>query len=293
MSYTYLLEQGAEFSAECFSDIAPSVLSRLTVTADACCTNDSETACCLGSQCGTISELSTDDLGEASQTSSVEASHVRTSQQPDAAQASQESGQGSGVRWHELSARYDRDTHSWRTHRCLWDEDLPWSLVTLPNWGLMRDGVLYQRPTPEHLTSENESGYWPTPTTRDRKSDAPNRQGGMSLYVAVQKWPTPRALDGEKGARTLTESVKNRVKKGMANLAEAVVFATPTARDWRSGKASQATMERNSRPLSEQVGGLLNPDWVEWLMGWPIGFSALEPLVTDRFQQWRRSHGDC
>ena len=35
--------------------------------------------------------------------------------------------------------------------------------------------------------------------------------------------------------------------------------------------------------------GQLNPPWVEWLMGWPIGWTDLKPLVTDKFrnvQQW-------
>lgn len=50
-------------------------------------------------------------------------------------------------------------------------------------------------------------------------------------------------------------------------------------------------MERNSRPLSEQVGGHLNPPWVEWLMGWPIGWTDLEPLGTDKFRQWCEQHG--
>jgi DNA (cytosine-5)-methyltransferase 1 len=56
--------------------------------------------------------------------------------------------------------------------------------------------------------------------------------------------------------------------------------ATPTARDWRSGKASEETHARNSRPLSEQIGGSLNPTWVEWLMGWPLGWTDLKPLAT-------------
>lgn len=29
----------------------------------------------------------------------------------------------------------------------------------------------------------------------------------------------------------------------------------------------------------------------EWMMGWPTGWSALTALETDKFQQWRRSHG--
>jgi hypothetical protein len=83
-------------------------------------------------------------------------------------------------------------------------------------------------------------------------------------------------------------------------------FPTPSARDGRSGKASEATHDRNSRPLNEvvwrmyttpiadgvghrkrpysqggealslQVGGHLNPTWTEWLMGFPLGWTDLE-----------------
>ena len=37
--------------------------------------------------------------------------------------------------------------------------------------------------------------------------------------------------------------------------------------------------------------GTLNPTWVEWLMGWPLEWTALKPLETARFQQWRHLHG--
>ena len=42
-----------------------------------------------------------------------------------------------------------------------------------------------------------------------------------------------------------------------------------------------------------QAGGQLNPDWVEWLMGWPIGWTDLKPLVMDKFQEWLQAHGTC
>ena len=38
-------------------------------------------------------------------------------------------------------------------------------------------------------------------------------------------------------------------------------------------------------------GGQLNPTWVEWLMGWPLGWTDLKPLETDKFQAWLHSHG--
>jgi len=43
--------------------------------------------------------------------------------------------------------------------------------------------------------------------------------------------------------------------------------------------------------LADQVGGKLNPVWVEWLMGWPLGWTDLKPLGTDKFQQWQQQHG--
>ncbi len=38
--------------------------------------------------------------------------------------------------------------------------------------------------------------------------------------------------------------------------------------------------------------GRLNPSFVEWMMAWPIGASACEPLETDRFRSWLQQHSD-
>lgn len=38
-------------------------------------------------------------------------------------------------------------------------------------------------------------------------------------------------------------------------------------------------------------GGKLNPEWVEWLMGWPIGWTALDSLATAWFRNKPRSLG--
>ena len=39
-----------------------------------------------------------------------------------------------------------------------------------------------------------------------------------------------------------------------------------------------------------RVFGTPTPRNAEWLMGWPIGWTALEPLATDRFRAWLRRH---
>ena len=150
---------------------------------------------------------------------------------------------------------------------------------------------------------------WRTPTVgmlnADRAKDPEyanrKRAKGQTITLADQvKWPTPRARDGQpeglqsgmdRMGKYATCSLPTAValfptptvcgnynRKGASatsgdGLATAVFnCATPTARDWKSGKASQATMERNSRPLSEQVGGSLNPAWVCWLMNWPLNW---------------------
>jgi len=58
---------------------------------------------------------------------------------------------------------------------------------------------------------------------------------------------------------------------------------------------SEAT--RNTPTLTHQARGgdktqpkHLNPMWVEWLMGWPLGWTDLKPLEMDKFQSWQHSH---
>ena len=66
------------------------------------------------------------------------------------------------------------------------------------------------------------------------------------------------------------------------------LWPTPKARDYRSVTGRE---NRDSPDLNTVVGGQLNPNWVEWLMGWPIGWTDLEPLATGRFQEWLDAHG--
>jgi hypothetical protein len=49
----------------------------------------------------------------------------------------------------------------------------------------------------------------------------------------------------------------------------------------------QGNWLRDTTEASEQI----HPEEWEWMMGWPIGWTALEPLATDKFQQWLHAHG--
>jgi hypothetical protein len=67
-------------------------------------------------------------------------------------------------------------------------------------------------------------------------------------------------------------------------------WPTPTA---HNAKETNAPSEhrRNTPTLAAQAGGSLNPTWVEWLMGWPLGWTDLKPLKMDKYQQWQQQHG--
>ena len=48
---------------------------------------------------------------------------------------------------------------------------------------------------------------------------------------------------------------------------------TPVARDWKCGSLAQHK-RRRACPLSDVVGGKLSPAFVEWMMGFPEGWTA-------------------
>jgi len=69
------------------------------------------------------------------------------------------------------------------------------------------------------------------------------------------------------------------------------VFATPQSRDFRTGEGHRWDNPDRSRNLNDQCaatgsGGQLNPGWVEWLLGWPIGWTSLEPITELLWLDW-------
>jgi hypothetical protein len=183
-------------------------------------------------------------------------------------------------------------------------------LVTWPRAGMMRNGKCYQRKhlvrhisgkgpslwrTPQVADSKSaqlQSGYttnlthqvlFPTPLATDAIGGSSNRSPGSShvrpslaRMATGNRWPTPRATDGNHGGPNARDSKGNYALSGAVHH-----WPTPTSSPWKSGKSSEATLQRNSRPLSEiaaqgQASGQLNPTWVEWLMGFPQGWTDLE-----------------
>ena len=77
--------------------------------------------------------------------------------------------------------------------------------------------------------------------------------------------------------------------KGFWSLRRMQTYPTPTCQDAKNN-GSPSQKRRRTPPLNAVCGGPLNPEFVEWLMGWPIGWTDCEPLETGKFLSWLQQH---
>jgi len=98
---------------------------------------------------------------------------------------------------------------------------------------------------------------WPTPKCQNANSPGIHGQGGMDLQTAVAKWPTPKSRDW-KGK---TQRGIHKPEDGLCNTLDC-------------------------------TGGQLNPAWVAWLMGWPIGWISLDPMSKEEMDEWKQQMMD-
>lgn len=336
MSWHFSRALVAEYLGENSLGGEPSAPSNGTHTHGMFWSPDKTTDASIRSRSGMTYKPSTDAHGEAVLMWCLAASPVRTSPPLEKASESLASGPVCGSTWRESSAKYCLASSSWKTHRCLWEEVLEWSSLTLPKWGMMLAGVLWERITPELPTSGTESGSspnfptpyglsanqgqgdgefgkairnWATPCAqmangepeafleRKRRSVARGNSMGVSLtdlnmqVKAAEKgmWPTPQARDHFPPRKPEYIEAKRKEGHGMSNLNDAVahpqMFATPQARDFRTGQTSRWDNPERTRNLNDQIGGQLNPTWVEWLMGWPLGWTDCAASATDKFRE--------
>lgn len=72
-----------------------------------------------------------------------------------------------------------------------------------------------------------------------------------------------------------------------------LALPTPTAKLYGYNKGGAAGRQGKERPSLETMLGGVNIALREWMMGWPIGWTALESLATDRFRTWLTSLPPC
>jgi hypothetical protein len=177
----------------------------------------------------------------------------------------------------------------------LWRVDIPGAMECLPH---LTAGL--------HTSASDGSASpaWQTPVADDcveRKEGKWNSRGEPKLSAQVLMIPTPTVCGNynRKGAsKTSGDGLATFVKK----------WPTPTRRDFRSGKAelnehgvriSKTDGRAHCTCLPEMVFhrenqkdiGTLNPEWTEWLMGFPIGHTELRHSEMPKFRSKPRSRG--
>lgn len=298
---------GAGFSLPDYLDGLRSRRARSTPMPAVSCSDDKPKDTSIPSPSGTTCAPSTADPGGGSSTLSVAGSPARTSRPRVKVQDLPEPVRACGSSISALLARYGLDTSLPKTVPCSVPVASAPSSKDLPAWGMTYAGACWALPMSVPRIFVSECGSWPTPTEADgkggpRKTPRADRNPNKpcDLRSAVCMCPTPRASDGDRGGRG---ELLHWVKTGTPREGQVRrMFNTPTARDWKDGTAEACRNVPVNSLLGRQVhaipphpndqpGGMLNPDWVEWLMGWPIGWTASAALETDRFRQWLASHG--
>jgi hypothetical protein len=261
MSWLFSRALVAEYSAGTCSDGELSAQLSVMDTPHKFWRNDKTMAFSDLSRFGLTCAALTESRGEELLMSYLAGFRAKTSVQPGKALAWPASVPASGEKWRASWAKFDPSTSTWKTAQYSLLEGLESSLGTWPRWGSMQGGESYQQPTPVRLTFGSESGLWPAPVASDTGSRSkPYAQGGTPLSLAVKLWPTPTTMKSTGG---------------------------PALCKWGGAGARKkmATMVSHA-----EMNGPLNPVWVEWLMGWPAGWSDLTPLAMDKFHEWQQQH---
>jgi DNA (cytosine-5)-methyltransferase 1 len=137
------------------------------------------------------------------------------------------------------------------------------------------------------LSNPEIRAMWPTPNTRDWKDSGISQGNRKSPNLGTKvHWPTPTATmmpsEGAVGA------YRRLVDMNVLSVQEAEGMLEASLNPPRMKKWTPQT----EQPMDQKPGGKLNPTWVEWLMGWPLGWTDLKPLEMDKCLYVQQPHGN-
>jgi hypothetical protein len=198
-------------------------------------------------------------------------------------------------------ANYDLNTQSWRMCEVTLVSDSPPFSGKWPASGMTQSGKLFPQPQLVRRIVEIASLSWPTPrnssamsedigTIQERLENGKPYKSRLEEAIALAptpsgNWPTPTASD------VFTDNLKSSQQTdGSVSLGQAVqMWPTPKSTDYKAAviwpqskthSRDMALRETIAERNPEHVGGRLNPTWVEWLMGFPLGWTDLEDSET-------------
>jgi hypothetical protein len=119
--------------------------------------------------------------------------------------------------------------------------------------------------------AEQNHENWPTPRAGNPGSRKPGTGGKILAEEAKKNWATPQSTDGDRAhqIRKRSELSEKAKKGGCRNLREDVFNFGPPA------------PEKSSTSGKNHGSPKLNPNWVEQLMGLPIGWTDLGSWGTE------------
>ena len=289
MSWLYSQALVAEYLGENFLDGEQSAPLNGNPIQQAYCAPDKMTGFSRISRFGMTFKPLTEDLGKELLTLYLADFHAKTLAQQEKAWELTESDQGCGEKWRASFTKYDPDSSSWKTHQCSLLGDLDEFSETWPQWGLMRDGECWEQRTLEQTIRGTEFGLSPNGVDSFHTPNTTGLDGGSNSRKALknrqENWPTPTAHMA-KETNAPSEHLRNT-----PTLTAQVNWPTPRASDYKGATSAEAMSKAAARGFSPNLpeataatvgGGKLNPTWVEWLMGWPLGWTDLKPLETDK-----------
>jgi hypothetical protein len=133
---------------------------------------------------------------------------------------------------------------------------------TWPKWGIMLGGHAMELPMLERRMNESECLLWHTSDCSDRRSPKSKQQGVNNQVKAY--WRTPQSHNGAQGPKSkmFYEKCLKTGQSAITLVDQVKNWPTPAARE-----------------------GQLNADWVELLMGLPIGWTDID-VANEDIESW-------
>lgn len=197
---------------------------------------------------------------------------------------------GFGPSSSESSMRYDPGTSSWKMSQASFLSEQISSSVVLPGSGSMRSGHVYPRRRLARATNGTAGSAWPTVQAVERRNGLANprtvksreNDSRITLTERVAAWATSMSRDWKglgEYKDTLTTDVARWNTPRTTPRVVSELLRQPGRRDLKvpSGDASL------------KISPILNPLFVEWLMGFPITWTDCAVSVTPSFRPRRQS----
>jgi len=129
----------------------------------------------------------------------------------------------------------------------------------------------------------------PIKRTDRRAGPRAERGGGNGLNLATTliSLPTLTVTNAHGNGYTRDGGQKGKERLTLTGLMR---LPTLTASMCTPGDMEGAAFPSADRPVYRSGGGRLNPEWGEWFMGFPMGWTEFQPLAMLKFREWQRQH---